>query len=167
MMVEIRDRDRTILYTSDVDGPVLESVTESIIEAEPDILILDGPPTYLLGFITAYYNLARSIINICRIMREAKPELIILDHHPVRDYRYPDLLHEVYRVSEDFGVDVLTVAELVGVEPKVLEGYRRYGPTRWKKWRPVRRDDIINVLRNAVENGLIEAKWLNLARSLF
>ena len=166
LSVEVEHKGEKLLHTSDVDGPVLKETTDMIVEADPDILILDGPPTYLLGYIMAYYNLARSILNICRILEETETHLFILDHHALRDYRYMDLLHEVYRKAEASGVSLYTVAELMGEKPKVLEGYLRNGPTRWRTWKSFRKEDIIKVLENAVENGLVKGEWLEKAREL-
>ncbi len=166
VMVKIEDGDKSLLHTSDVDGPVLKETTDAIIGANPDILILDGPPTYLLGYIMAYYNLARSIINIVRIMEETNTELFILDHHVVRDYRYLDLLSEVYKKADALGKRLSTVAELLNRRPMVLEGYERNGPTKWKGWKPFTKVDMIEVLRNAVENGLVGAEWLEMAEEL-
>ncbi|RLI37902.1 hypothetical protein DRO55_00160 [Candidatus Bathyarchaeota archaeon] len=166
VMVKIEDGDRSLLHTSDVDGPVLKETTDAIVGANPDILILDGPPTYLLGYIMAYYNLARSIINIVKIMEETNTELFILDHHVVRDYRYPDLLSEVYKKADALGKRLSTVAELLNRRPMVLEGYERNGPTRWRDWKPFTKADMVEVLRNAVENGLVDAEWLEMAEEL-
>ncbi len=166
IMVTIQDGDKKLLYTSDVDGPVLKETTDFIVKINPDILVLDGPPTYLLGYIVAYYNLARSIINICRILEETETETFILDHHAVRDYRYPDLLYEVYRKAEDLDRRVYTVAELLDGRTKVLEAYERNGPTRWRSWKPFRKEDIVDVLRNAAENGLVPWRWVDEALNL-
>lgn len=166
LMVTVQEEDKRLLYTSDVDGPVLEDVTDAIVEVNPDVLVLDGPPTYLLGYIMAYYNLARSIINICRILRETDSHFYILDHHVVRDYRYPDLLYEVYREAKRSDKTVCTAAELLGRKPKVLEGFEKNGATRWRSWKRFKKEDMIEVLRNAVENDLIQKKWLERAENL-
>jgi hypothetical protein len=160
LMVNVQDKKKTILHTSDIHGGVSDEVTKLIIKKSPDILIADGPPTYLLGFIMAYYNLARSILNFCKILERIDSEIIVLDHHLVRDYRYPDLLCEVYQKSKEVNKKVCTVAELLGKKTKVLEAYARYGPTRWKSWERFRKEDMVNVIKNAVENKLIEKKWL-------
>ena len=166
IMVRIEHKGETLLYTSDVDGPVLKKTAELIIESKPDILILDGPPTYILGYIMSYYNLARSILNIIRILKETETTLLILDHHIVRDYRYRDLMVEAYEKADSMGRHLYTVAELLGRKPMVLEGYLRNGPTKWKIWKQFRKSDMLNVLSNAVENKLLESSWLREANLL-
>lgn len=165
IMAKVTDGGEKLLYSSDVDGPVLKGPTDKIIKESPDVLILDGPPTYLLGFIMAYYNLARSIINITRILEECNFRLMVLDHHLVRDYRYPDLLFEVYKKASELGKNVKTAAEVLGRRTKVLEGYEKYGPTRWKKWKRFEKRDMFDVLGNAVKNDLIGKEWLKMLKS--
>lgn len=166
IMAKISDGDETLLYTSDVDGPILRETTETIIETHPDILILDGPPTYLLGYIFAYHNLARAVINICHIIEELRAGLIVLDHHTTRDYRYRDFLCEVYKKAREVDGRVLTAAELRGWRPMVLRGYEKHGPTRWKAWKPFDREKLLDSLERAVEGGLLGDEWLEEARAL-
>jgi hypothetical protein len=167
VMVKIQDDEKTLLHTSDVDGPILRNTTELIIKQKPDILILDGPPTYLLGYLHAYYNLARSIINTCWIMSKTNTELILIDHHLVRDYRYPDLYCEVYARAKKLGKSVCTAAEFLGKRPEVLRGYTRHGPTKWKNWEKFEKKDIFNVLENAIKAKLIKKIWLERANNYF
>jgi len=166
IMVTIDDGERRLLHTSDVDGPVLREVADEIIEIDPDILIIDGPPTYLLGFIFAYYNLARSIVNLCRIIEESRAETIVLDHHLVRDYRYPELLHLVYLKARELDRRVCTAAELMGLRPKALEAYEAHGPTRWRDWSRLDCCDVLRILEEAVEKGLIEEGWVSHLRDV-
>ena len=160
IMVSIDDGERRLLHTSDIDGPVLREVADEIIEVDPDILIIDGPPTYLLGFIFAYYNLARSIVNLCHIIEESRAETIILDHHLLRDYRYPELLHLVYLKARELDRRVCTAAELMGLRPKVLEAYEAHGPTRWREWSRFESEDLTEALKNAVDVGILEDVWM-------
>ena len=166
LMASIRQGNEKVLYSSDVNGVYLSEQADLIIKERPDILLLDGPPTYLLGYIMSYYNLAKCVLNICRIMRKAKPGLVFMDHHLLRDYRYPDLMHECYRLAEKLGVNLTTVAEHLGKKPKVLEGYAKNGPTKWKRWKRFDKKSMLDVLGNAVENKLVERKWLEMAREM-
>jgi predicted metallo-beta-lactamase superfamily hydrolase len=167
IMVEVAYGGEKLLYTSDVDGPTLEEPVNLIVESQPDFLILDGPPTYLLGYIMAYYNLAKSIINICKILKNSETtRLIVLDHHLTRDYRYPDLMHMVYEKAKQLNKKICTAAELQGRKAEVLNGYSKYGPTKWREWRKFTREDAEEVLKKAVGNKLIERKWLEMLSKL-
>ncbi|MEM2942289.1 MAG: MBL fold metallo-hydrolase [Candidatus Bathyarchaeia archaeon] len=164
VMVTVKAEGEKLIYSSDVNGLYSKEATDYIIAEDPVIIVLDGPPTYLLGYIMAYYNLARSIINILRLLEETNAEHIILDHHLARDYRYRELLCEAYDKADVLGKILCTAAELQGREPAVLGGYKRNGPTKWKKWKSFRREDMESVLRNAVERRLIGKEWLKMLR---
>ena len=114
---------RKLLYSSDVNGPIIEDYAEWIIREKPDILLLDGPATYTLGYMLNLINLGRAVENVKRIISEAQPELILFDHHLPREPRYRERVAEVYREAEREGVKVMTVAEYMGLKPKVLEEY--------------------------------------------
>ncbi len=166
LMASIRSGGKRVMYSSDVNGIYMERQADMMIHEKPDILILDGPPTYLLGYIMSYYNLAKSVLNICKVLRRAKPGLVLLDHHLLRDYRYPDLMHECYRLAMKLGIRLTTAAEHLGQKPAVLEGYARNGPTKWKEWKRFDRKSIIDVLQNAVDNRLVGPEWLGRAKRL-
>lgn len=109
-----------LLYTSDLNGPIIEDYAEWIIREKPDILLLDGPATYTLGYMLNLVNLRRAIENIRRIIIEAHPELVILDHHLPREPRFRERLSDIYSLAAREGVKVLTVAEHMGLKPAVL-----------------------------------------------
>jgi hypothetical protein len=134
LMATVDDGKEKLVYSSDIDGPYIEQQADLIIKEKPTYLILDGPVLYLLGFILSYKNLLKIIKNLIKIIKNIKPKYVILDHHALRDYRYRELLTPVFEQAKRSGVKILTAAELLGKEPKVLEGYRKNGPTRWKEW---------------------------------
>ncbi len=110
-----------LIHSSDLNGVYIEDYARWLIEENPDVLILDGPSTYLLGYLLNEINLNRCIDNICRIIEETSTELIILDHHLCREAKFKERLSRVYRTAEKRGKTVLTAAEYVGKVPKVLE----------------------------------------------
>ena len=162
IMVKIEEGGEKLLYSSDVNGLTVKKSTDLIVAENPSHLILDGPPTYLLGYIMAYYNLARSVINVRRLLEETSIETIVFDHHLARDYRFPDLLYEAYRKASELNKTLCTAAELQGKKPVVLEGYRKNGPTRWRSWKKFEKKDAADVLRNAVRNRLVSREWLKM-----
>lgn len=132
--VIIENREK-IFFTSDIDGPYLKEYADMIIEENPDVLVIDGPPTYLLGYIMSYKNLKKSIKNLKNIVEKTDFKTMLLDHHLLRDYRYKDLLHEVYEAGKKLGKNVITAAEYNNKKPAVIEGYEKFGPTKWKEWK--------------------------------
>jgi len=109
-----------LLYTSDLQGPQVEDYAQWIIEENPELLIVDGPTTYLLGYMLNQINLRRAIDNMCRIIRESSTKLIIYDHHNLREARYRERLKDVYRTAESQGKSLLTAAEWFGQKPLIL-----------------------------------------------
>jgi len=113
-----------LVYTSDLQGPVIEDYAEWLVREDPDVLILDGPPTYLLGYMMNKINLRRAVENIKHIVEATRADPIILDHHLLREPRYAERLADVYEVAKRVGKRVLTVAECFGKRPVVLEAAR-------------------------------------------
>ncbi|WP_445474982.1 MBL fold metallo-hydrolase [Methanococcoides methylutens] len=109
-----------LIHTSDLQGPIIEDHAQWIIDEDPDILILDGPPTYLFGYLLNRTNLDRSINNIIRIIKESAPELIIYDHHLLRDPLYRERTSKVWDAADEMNVRIMTAAEYNGLVPVVL-----------------------------------------------
>lgn len=106
-----------LLYSSDLEGPTIEDYAEWIISEWPNYLILDGPSTYLLGYMLNRTNLARAIANAKRIAKECEPHLrvMLFDHHLLRDRRYRERTAEVWQASPK----VVTAAEWLGKRPLI------------------------------------------------
>ena len=112
------EKNKKILFTSDVEGPIVESVAEYIIKENPDIVIIDGPPTYFLGYKFSQMDLERSIENLKKISKEI--DKVVLDHHLLRDLNYRERLSDVYKRG-----NVFTYAEMNGEEINMLEAHRK------------------------------------------
>ena len=118
LMTTIDDGFR-LLHASDVQGPVAKTTAKAILKSAPDLLIMDGPPTYLLGYIFSRKNLDQAIENLLTIIKEVDCE-IILDHHLLRDLNYKEKLKEVYERG-----NAKTMAEYLGLENNMLEARRK------------------------------------------
>jgi len=121
----VKYKDEKLIHTSDLEGPVIEDQAQWIIDENPDVLIVDGPSTYLIPYMLNLINLRRAIENMCRIISETNAELIIYDHHLPREPRYRERVKEVYESARQEGKDVLTAAEYLGRKPVVLTWYRK------------------------------------------
>lgn len=108
-------------HTSDLEGVPIEDYVEEIVAEDPDVLIVDGPPTYLYGFMVNRINLKRAVDSLKAIVSRVDAEVIILDHHLLREPRYRERLREVYEEAERRRRQVLTAAEYLGGRPKILE----------------------------------------------
>ncbi len=110
-----------IFYTSDLQGPIIEDYADWIIKENPDLLILDGPATYLLGFMFSQTNLRRAILNSSTILQSTTSQIIIYDHHLPRDIHFKERMAEVYKIAEKEGKTLITAAEWLGVETPTRE----------------------------------------------
>jgi predicted metallo-beta-lactamase superfamily hydrolase len=118
LMTTIDDGFR-LMHASDVQGPIAKTTAKAILKSAPDLLIMDGPPTYLLGYRFSRKNLEQAIKNLLKIIKEVDCE-IILDHHLLRDLNYKERLKEVYKRG-----NVKTMAEYLGLENNMLEARRK------------------------------------------
>lgn len=108
-----------ILFSSDIMGPNIEDYTQWIIDESPDVIILDGPATYLLGYLFNQINLNRCIENVSRIVREADFQVMIYDHHLLREKKFRKHMGDFYNLVEKTGKKVMTAAEWFGLPPLV------------------------------------------------
>jgi len=134
LMVSVQHGKEKLLYTSDLNGLYLRSQANLIIKEKPAYLIMDGFPSYLLGYVASFRNFKKSLQNTIHILENTRCKWYVIDHHLLRDYRYRELYWEVYSKAKKSGKKVLTAAEMLGEKPAVLRAYEKNGPTRWKQW---------------------------------
>jgi len=114
-----------LIHSSDVNGPIIEDYAEWMIRENSDILILDGPMTYMFGYLLNRINLNRAIRNAVRIVEESDATLIIYDHHLVREAKFRERTKEVWEAAKKSGKKLITAAEFLGLTPKILECSKR------------------------------------------
>jgi len=116
--VAISDDAKTLLFTSDVQGAPLKDHISFILQNSPDIIIMDGPMTYMLGYAYSQEDLKNSMENIRRILEETDVRKMILDHHLLRDLNWESYLGDLRK-------RILTAAEFRGRKNNLLEARRR------------------------------------------
>ena len=116
--VVIEHGGRRLFYSSDFQGPVIEDYADMVARIDPDVAVIDGPPTYLFGFTLNRINLNRSIENMLRIIHETRADPIIYDHHLLRDRLWRKRVREVLEDPEARG-RVMTAAEWLGGRPVI------------------------------------------------
>jgi len=127
VMVAVIHEDMKLLFTSDIEGPVNEYEVDFITSSNPDIVIIDGPPTYLLnhGNITLA-ALEKSIKLNARIIDAIENlKYLIIDHHLLRDLDYAKIYDEILDKSLTRRLRPITAAEFMGLKPNLLEARRR------------------------------------------
>ena len=115
---------KSFLYTSDVQGPLLEEQLEFIMAEKPETLFVDGPSTY---FDSPFQEieLRRANENLTKIIREARVERLVVDHHLARDLSYAEKIKPVIDAGEESGVRVGVAAEFLDREINLLEARRK------------------------------------------
>lgn len=113
----VERNNKKFIYSSDLEGPQIEDYAEWIIDENPDAMVLDGPATYLFGYMMNRINLNRATDNMMMILKRTKTNPIIYDHHLLRERKYKERLSKVY---EEGKARILTAAELMGKEPLIL-----------------------------------------------
>ena len=106
------------LFSSDLQGPIIEEYAEWIINSKPEVIVADGPPLYTYGFMIGREEIKNVINNMQRIICEARPSKIIWDHHICRGVFKPKM-REVYSCAEREGVNICTAAEHIGLKPLI------------------------------------------------
>jgi hypothetical protein len=92
-----------------------------LIKENPQVLIADGPPTYMYGYYINKINLQRCISNTCKIIKKTKNlKLMIYDHHLLREKKYKERTKKVWTTGKMEEVKVMTAAEFLGKKPVVL-----------------------------------------------
>lgn len=123
--LSIKSSGEKFLYTSDVEGPSLEDQIRFILEEKPNILFVDGPMTYMLGYRYSFKSLEMSNENLVRALKDTSLQTMVLDHHFLRDLNYKMRIKPVYEEAEKRGVRVITAAEFSGRKVEMLEALRK------------------------------------------
>ncbi len=112
-----------MLFAPDVQGPVITETLELIVSEKPELLIIGGPPTYLQGFRIGdefFQTALRSLERLSEVIKT-----VVVDHHLLRDEGWYEFLSPVRKSAEKAGHRILTAAELLKTQPRVLECQRR------------------------------------------
>jgi len=121
IMTTVDDGSQKLLHASDVQGPVTKDATTYIIKQNPDVLIMDGPPTIFLGWRFSTQHLSDASDNLISIIEHTHCK-VILDHHLLRDLYYNKRFAKPY---QQHGQSISTFAEYIGKENNTLEAHRK------------------------------------------
>ncbi len=125
LITSVSSEGEKLLHASDIQGPQTKTTTDWIISENPDILILSGYPTLLMGWKFSKFGLEESNQNLIKILSQTKVHTLILDHHLVRDLHYLNKIEEVLKTAENLKKKVITAAEFLGKKPDFLEARRK------------------------------------------
>jgi predicted metallo-beta-lactamase superfamily hydrolase len=123
IMTIIERGDERFLFAPDVQGPMSTHTLKLILDANPTLIMLGGPPFYLENFRVESAKLQQGIRNLEHVVK-AVP-LTILEHHALRDESYRSKIDRVFFQAHEVGHDVVTAAEYIGKENLFLESRRK------------------------------------------
>jgi len=83
LMTTIDFRDEKFMFAPDVQGPMSRHTLETILKEKPDLLMIGGPPLYLVGSKVDEQQAQIALKNLAVIVG-AVPQ-VILEHHVLRD----------------------------------------------------------------------------------
>ncbi|MCS7132822.1 MAG: MBL fold metallo-hydrolase [Aigarchaeota archaeon] len=114
-----------VVHSSDVEGFVGEVQIKFVLEHEPDMLICDGPMTYMLGSRFTEIELERSINNLLEIIKRGFLHELVIDHHLMRDLEWKSRIRGLLDAAESRGIHVTNAARYTGLPEDLLEARRR------------------------------------------
>lgn len=120
-MVAIDAPAETVVFSSDVQGPVVAESAKWIRDQDPDLVLLDGPPTYLSEetFDTSAREAARE-----NMQGLAKVAPLVIDHHLVRSTGFRTFVEPVMAEAAEADHLVETAAAFAGQSERCLERKR-------------------------------------------
>ncbi|MEA2089946.1 MAG: hypothetical protein U9O89_04210, partial [Thermoproteota archaeon] len=138
LMTMIRCEDEHVMFASDVQGPMEDSALQIILDENPSLLIVGGPPVYLMNFKVSEGDVQHGLRNLEKIA--GRVETTILEHHLLRDREWRKYCRGVFDAASKAGHRVVTAAEFLGEKNRLLECRRKElfkaePPSReFKKW---------------------------------
>lgn len=115
------DEEERFLFASDVQGPMCDGTLDMILAEKPQLIMIGGPPLYLSGMVRQE-NIAKALKNLERIIQEVP--ITILEHHILRDPEWRNQAQPVFTAASRSGHRVITAAEFIGEENRLLESQR-------------------------------------------
>jgi predicted metallo-beta-lactamase superfamily hydrolase len=119
----VESRSEKFIHASDIQGPISEMGLQFILSEQPSAIIIGGPPTYLSGVKVSEDSIRRGMSNLVTVAKRIP--LVIVDHHLLRTQ---DSLHELSTMSAEVAPldrSIMTAAEYIGEQPRLLEANRR------------------------------------------
>jgi predicted metallo-beta-lactamase superfamily hydrolase len=138
VMALIEYEGERFMFAPDVQGPMSTHTLELIKSANPQIIMIGGPPFYLGGFKVSEAQLQLGLKNLVSVV-EAVP-LTILEHHALRDEQWRQKTEQVYVAALVARHSVMTAAEFTGEKNMFLEFKRKQlyldtpPPKEFEKW---------------------------------
>lgn len=123
--VLVDDGSYRFIHTSDVEGPSVDDQADFVLQNKPNLVILDGPLSYMLGFRYSRESLNSSVKNMIKIVRTCPLDSLVVDHHFLRELKWKEKIAKVFEEAKKKKVKVQTAAEFAGKPIEMLEARRK------------------------------------------
>lgn len=123
IMVAIKYENECVFFAPDVQGPISQKTLKMIIDEKPQLAIIGGPPTYLVGFRIDHKAVDLAIKNLKVIARHIP--VVIVDHHILRDENWKKIVQPIVDTAVSAGHKIFTAAEFLGRQNLLLESQRK------------------------------------------
>ena len=120
----IESGSEKFIHASDIQGPISETALQFVLSERPSAVIVGGPPTYLAGYKASEDSIKRGMSNLTMIAK--KVPLVVVDHHLLRAQESLQELSVISTEIKPLGGSIMTAAEYMGEQPRLLEA------NRWK-----------------------------------
>lgn len=123
LMTTIEFQGERFLFAPDVQGPMSARALQLIMEYDPQLLMIGGPPVYLSPLRVDENEIQTGLSNLMNIVR--KVPHVILDHHILRDEKWQDDTISIFYDTYRSGSTLQTAAEFLGRATTLLEALRK------------------------------------------
>jgi predicted metallo-beta-lactamase superfamily hydrolase len=125
IQIMIDDKKDRLVFSSDVEGPALDYQVNFILENNPNVVIVDGPLSYLLRYSYKEENLKKSLENLEKILKLKSVKTLILDHHFMRDIDWDIRIAKLFTIAKNNDSKIMPACRYIGEPLTNLEARRK------------------------------------------
>jgi hypothetical protein len=122
-MVTIECEGDVFMFAPDVQGPISSRTLQIIMGEKPGLLMLGGPPSYLVGFNADPGQVQAAFGNLQKVVENVPTT--ILEHHFLRDENWKERIVDVQYRAYVSDHKVMTAAGFLGLQDNFLEASRK------------------------------------------
>jgi len=123
LMTTIEYEDERFLFASDVQGPMYSPTLPEILIQKPQLVIVGGPPTYLLGLVKKE-DVQLGLQNLEDLVKDV--QTIVLGHHLLREEKWREPSQSIFDSAAREEHLVVTAAEFLNKKNNFLESRRKH-----------------------------------------
>jgi len=123
VLMVLIEEDSKFIFSSDIQGPLIEEPVDFILKNEPETLFLDGPSTYLVGSHYKKSDMDCAFNHLKKIINGVKIKNLIIDHHLLRDLNWHTFVDGLKNLNNNTVIQ--SAAQYRGYQEDLLEAKRK------------------------------------------